>query len=235
MMNRTRLLVSRNELRGAGAAQVSQQDMVAGIGLDSTEAQCLRQEITTRITLMNAVIGLELAALSTGLTIISKPTYVLAGLGAASSFLWLLWMDLSLYTYKIAAYLAVELAPRLSGLVKRPVLGWETFLRRIEANGERSGQALYPGAAGDGRQLVYCGRHAERYVPLLFGGAPPLLLVLYVIDSHDGLARMLPACLLTGLLWMYTVIRFCLLMRDIKVFNHAITEAEARTAGPYEK
>ncbi len=69
---------------------------MAGIGLDSAEVQCLRQEITTRITLMNAVIGLELAVLSTGLTIISKPTYVLAGLGAASIFLWLLWMDLSL-------------------------------------------------------------------------------------------------------------------------------------------
>lgn len=235
MMRRTKLSVSRNESKGAGAEQVSQQDLLAGIGLDSTEAQCLRQEITTRITLMNAVIGLELAVLSTGLTIIGKPTYVLAGLGAASSFLWLLWMDLSLSTYKIAAYLAVDLAPSLSRLVKRPILGWEAFLRRIEANGEMSSQALYPGTAGDGRRLVYCGRHTERYVPLLFGGAPPLLLVLYVIDSHDGLARMLSACLLAGLLWMYTVVRFWLLLRDINVLNKAITDAGDRIAMSYEK
>jgi hypothetical protein len=226
MKNRTRPSVPHNELKKAQIATKPQRDAAAGIELDSAEAQCLRQEITTRITLMNALIALELAALGTGLTTISKPTYVLAALGAASSFLWLNWMDQSLYTYKIAAYLTVELAPRLSQLAQRPVLGWETFLRRIEANGEKSGQGLYPGAHGRGRHLKYAGRHAEWYVPLLFAVTPPLLVALYVTDTRDSLARVLPTCLAAGFMWAYTVIRFALLIHDISVFNDAIVAAD---------
>jgi hypothetical protein len=169
--------LSHRKPTNSQAAQESRQEATAGVELDSAEAQCLRQEITSRITLINAVIALELAVFSTGLTIITKPTYVLAALAAASSFLWLLWMDQSLYTYKIAAYLSVELAPRLSQLARRPVLGWETFLRRIETNGADSSRALYPGAAGHGRHLMYSGRHAEWYVPLVFAVTPPLLKV----------------------------------------------------------
>lgn len=226
MTNRTKSLVSSSASKKLRTVQEPQEDKAAGLELDSAEFQCLRQEITTRITLMNAVIALELAALGTGLTVISKPTYVLAGLGAASSFLWLLWMDQSLYTYKIAAYISVEMAPRLSKLIRRPVLGWEMFLRRLEANGERSGLALYPGMTGGRRQLKYCGRHAEWYVPLLFAATPPLLLALYVIDSRDGLVRILSACFLAGFLWIFTIIRFALLVRDINIFNHAIALAE---------
>jgi len=149
------------------------------------EAQCLRGEITTRITLMHAVIALEIAALGTGLTVISKPTYVLAALGVASSFLWLLWMDQSLYTYKAAAYLSIWLAPQVSELAGYPALGWETFLRRMEDNGDNSRRALYPGQRG-GHRLAHAGRHAEWYVPLLFAATPPLLLILYVTDTGDG-------------------------------------------------
>lgn len=225
MAYRTIPSLLRNAVAGARAAQAPAGETTASAELDSAEAQCLRQEITTRITLMNAVIALEIATLGTGLTVISRPTYVLAALGAASSFLWLLWMDQSIYTYKIAAYLSVELAPRLSRLARRPVLGWETFLRRIEANGDMSRRALYPGPARTGRCLRHSGRHAEWYVPLLFAVTPPLLLALYVIDTSDSLARVLPACLAGGSMWAYTIIRFVLLILDIKVLNDAIAKA----------
>jgi hypothetical protein len=215
-----------NERRKAQTAHNPQQDTALSVELDTAEAQSLRQEITTRITLMNALIALELAALGTGLTAIAKPSFLLAALGAASSFLWLLWMDQSLYTYKIAAYLSVELAPRLSLLARRPVLGWETFLRRVESNGEKSGRALYPRTAGGGRQLVLCGRHAEWYVPLLFAATPPWLLALYVINSRGSLAPILTACFAAGSMWICTIIRFALLMHDINVLNDAIAMSE---------
>jgi len=156
------------------AIQNPGHESTAGYEFDSTEVQCLREEITTRITLMHAVIALELAVLGTGLAVIAKPTYVMAALAAASSFLWLLWMDRSLYTYKVAAYLSVELAPRLSQLARRPVLGWETFLRRIEAGGQKSSRALYPGAVERSQRLWHSGRYAEWYVPLVFAVTPCL-------------------------------------------------------------
>lgn len=202
------------------------RDTGAEIGIAIAEAQCLREEITTRITLMNAVVGLELAALGVGLSIVSKPTYVLAALGAASSFLWLLWMDQSLYTYKIASYLAIRLAPRLSQLTGYPVLGWETFLRRIEGNGEMSHRALHPDPSRHARGLLYSGRHAEWYIPMLFVATPPLLLTLYITDTRDSLIRLLSACLATGFMWVYTVIRFVLLIRNIRILNEAISAAE---------
>jgi hypothetical protein len=215
---------------GQGKGNTSQKlqlETTSGVEIDSTETQCLRQEITTRITLMHAVIALELAVLGTGLTTITKPTYILTALGAASSFLWLQWMEQSLYTYKIAAYLSVHLAPQLSRLVCRPVLGWETFLRHVEANGEESCRALYPGTAGGGRRLMLSGRYAEWYIPLLFAVTPPLLIALYASDTRDGLARVLPACLTAGLTWAYTIIRFVLLIHDIHVLNDAIAATEA--------
>jgi hypothetical protein len=196
--------------------------MSVSVGIAIAEAQSLRGEITARITLMNAVIALELATLGTGLAVIGKPTYLLAALGAASSFLWLQWLEHSTYTYKIAAYLAVELAPALSRLTGHPVLGWEEFLRRIEGNGEESRRALYPGPGVRGRRLVYSGRHGEWYTSLLFAITPPLLQVLYVVDTRDSLVRVLPACLAAGLMWVYTLVRYVLHMRDIKVINQAI-------------
>ena len=225
MRTRTRSLPVGDYQEAAQGAQ-KPRDTVAGVGIAVSEVQCLRQEITTRITLMNAIVALELTALGGGLAIIGRPTYVLAALAAASSFLWLQWMEQSLYTYKIAAYLAVELAPLLSQLAGHPVLGWEEFLRRIEGNGERSRRALYPGPVRRGRRLVHSGRYGEWYVPLLFAFTPPLLLTLYAADTRDSLARLLPACAAVGVMWLYTIISFVLIMRDIKVLNHAISASK---------
>jgi len=49
----------------------------------------------------------------------------------------------------------------------------------------------------------------------------------YLRAVGDGLARVLPACLAAGLLWVGTVIRFAFLMRDIHVLNHAISASDA--------
>lgn len=224
-------MLTRDQRRPPRAARIQQPESAPGIALDTAELQSLRQEITTRITLMNGIIALELATIGTGLTAISQADFILVGLAAASSFLWLLWMDQSLYTYKIAAYLAVELAPRLGELVRRPVLGWEGFVRLIEANGESSEHALYPYSSGTKRRLRFSGRHAEWYVPLLFLVTPLLLLARYTVEAHKSAFSIAAACVVGGSVWVYTVTRFTLLMRDISVLNDAILAARTRQIG----
>lgn len=196
--------------------------MADAADVDIAEVQCLRQEITTRITLEHALVALELAALGTGLTLGGTTVYVLAALAAISSFLWLLWMDQSLWTYKIAAYLAVEVAPRLSSQVGRPVLGWESFLRRIDASGPGSGKALYPRATGGRRYLVRSGLRADLYAPILFGGTPPVLLTLYALARRAGPGGIWTGCAAGGLLWLYAISRFADFMHNAKVLDSAI-------------
>jgi hypothetical protein len=117
--------------------------MVDDTALDAAELQALRQEITSHFTLSATLIALELAAFGSSLSFVDKSTHVLAGLAVISSFLWLLWIDHSTQILKIAAYIAIELAPRMRQHLGRPVLGWEVFLRCINSGGERSATALY--------------------------------------------------------------------------------------------
>jgi hypothetical protein len=196
--------------------------MADAADVDIAEVQCLRQEITTRITLEHALVALELAALGTGLTLGGTAVYVLAALAAISSFLWLLWMDQSLSTYKIAAYLAVEVAPRLTSQVGHPVLGWESFLRLIDASGPGSRKALYPRATGGRRYLVRSGLRADLYTPILFGGTPPVLLALYALARHAGPGGIWTGCAAGGLLWLYAISRFADFVHNAKVLDSAI-------------
>jgi hypothetical protein len=205
-----------------------------GWDIDAAEVESLRQEITNRISLMNALVALQLAALGTGLTISGHWVHVLAGLAAISSFLWLLWIDQSISTYKLAAYLAIEMAPKLSEYAGRPVLGWEYFLRQVEAGGERSARALYGDhARGDARDQVRTSRsvRADWYVPLLFGCTPPLLLTLYVaagVREPAGVVLIVASSLLATLLWIFTVVRFTDFVRNTNVLDQAIIAAGDR-------
>jgi hypothetical protein len=200
--------------------------------IDAAEVAGLRQEITTRVSLMNALVALELAAVGTGLTISGHSVHVLAGLAAISSFLWLLWIDQSISTYKLAAYLAIELAPGLSELAGRPLLGWEYFLRRVEAGGAASGRALYPRTRHSRAQTTRAVR-ADLYVPLLFGGTPPVLLTLYVVSAvhHRAAAVAIAlACLLGTALWVFALVRFKDFVRNTKVLDQAVIAAGDRAA-----
>ncbi|MFC6881389.1 MULTISPECIES: hypothetical protein [Actinomadura] len=192
--------------------------------VEVAELQSLRQEITTRIGLMNAIVALELAAVGTGLTVLHESTHVLAGLAAISSFLWLLWMDQCLSSYKIAAYLSVELAPRLRALTGHRVLGWENFLRRVEAGRATSARTLFGPSAPRARGLIRTIR-SDWYVPLLFGAAPPGLLLLYAMTAHDhrlGVAPTAVGCVLAGGMWAIAFVRFWIFIRSTKILDRAI-------------
>ncbi|WP_019631440.1 hypothetical protein [Actinomadura atramentaria] len=193
--------------------------------IDVAEIQSLRQEITARIGFMNAIIGLELAAAGTGLTLLHQSGHVLGALAAVSSFLWLLWMDQCLSSYKIAAYLAVDLAPRLSAAAGRPVLGWETFLRRVESGRAASARALSGAGAPRAAGLIRAVR-SDWYVPLLFAAVPLGLLGFYTAAMHDhrvGTSAGTVIAAFAGAMWLLALIRFADFVRSTHVLDRAIT------------
>ncbi|MGW7326113.1 hypothetical protein, partial [Streptomyces sp. NPDC054845] len=180
--------------------------------IDVTEFQNLRAEINNRTSLAYALITLQLAALGTGLSVMTRLPDVLLGLAAASSFLWLFWVDHAGQVYKIAGYIALELSPQLSADIRRPVLRWEHFLRRLDAGGGTTARALYGASTPQGRVYVQSSTAADVYSMLLFGCTPPLMIGSYVVVMLVGGERQAVLVLVSAAaaagLWMYTVTRF---------------------------
>jgi hypothetical protein len=198
---------------------------VSDFAVDVAEVQALRQEIITRVTLASTLIALELTALAAGLAILDKSKHILIVLAAMSSFLWLLWLDHSVQTLKLAAYLGTELAPRLTERARRPLLGWEGYLRQINAGGELSGRALYGDDAPKRMAVVRVWR-VDWYSPLLFGVAPLALATSYCIANITRPTA--PAVIWVGavvaclVLWGFTLFRFGDFWRNARVIDGAI-------------
>ncbi|MEU9857787.1 hypothetical protein [Streptomyces sp. NPDC047974] len=198
--------------------------------IDITEFENLRAEINNRTNLAYALITLQLAALGTGLSVMTRLPDVLLGLAAASSFLWLFWVDHAGQVYKIAGYIALELSPQLTADVRRPVLRWEHFLRRIDAGGGTTARALYGASAPRGRVYVQSSTAADVYSMLLFGCTPVLMICGYVVVMLVGGERpavlvVAPAAAATGL-WMYTVTRFRGFRRMVGTIGTAIRASD---------
>ncbi|MFD7976320.1 hypothetical protein [Streptomyces sp. NPDC059071] len=198
--------------------------------IDITEFQNLRAEINNRTNLAYALITLQLAALGTGLSLMTRLPDVLLGLAAASSFLWLFWVDHAGQVYKIASYIALELSPQLTAGVSRPVLRWEHFLRRIDAGGGTTVRALYGASAPQGRVYVQSSTAADMYSMLLFGCTPVLMICGYVVVMLVGRERpvvlvVVPAVAATGL-WVYTVTRFRGFRKMVSTIGTAIRASD---------
>lgn len=198
--------------------------MAEDVALDVAELQALRQEIASHFTLSTTLMALELAAFGSSLSLVDKSTYILPVLAVISSFLWLLWIDHSTQILKIAAYISIDLAPRMSQCLGRPVLGWEIFLRRINSGDERSATALY-GVSPPPRTTIVRPLRSESYTPLLYGVAPPLLYTLYAsANLRGGTATSMVwlICAAGGTLWAFTISRFVDFVRNAKIIDQAI-------------
>lgn len=190
------------------------------------EFGALRAEIDNRTTLAYALIGLELTALGAGLTVFGTVPHISLALSAVSSFLWLFWCDIAGQIYKIAAYIRIDLAPRLRTGDTDP-LRWEGFLRELDAGGERARMILYPHGREDLVRSVQKSNSADWYTLLLFGGAPPAFISLYVSQSHawpgqGGVFLNLLAVFAAATLWFFAIYRFIMFQRTIRTVNQAI-------------
>lgn len=200
--------------------------MDEAIAIELAEYGNLRQEINNRTTLAYALITLQLVTLGTGLSVAAKFPDIVAGLAAVSSFLWLFWVDHAGQVYKIAAYIAIELGPRLTEAAGQTVLGWEYFLRRLDGPEHSSRDALHLATADIGRVRIPASSTADKYAMLLFGGSPPVLLAGYTVEILRDHQRPIPLIVLTmtavTALWLFSVWRFVRFRRMVASVSSAI-------------
>jgi hypothetical protein len=189
------------------------------------EFEILRSEVNSRTTLAYGLITLQLAALGTGISFIGKFPDVLLGLAAVSCFLWLYWVDHAGQVYKIAAYAARVLAPRLSALTDERVLGWERYLRELE-DPKKSTAALYGLASQGRRAFIQRATAADWYSALLFGLTAPGLVVAYISTvlhvDHRLAMHVLVEATLVGVLWLLALWRFVSFKRTVQSIGRAI-------------
>jgi hypothetical protein len=191
------------------------------------EYDSLRSEINNRTTLAYALISLELAAIGVGLSVITKLPDVLLGLAAVSCFLWLFWIDHAGAVYKLASYIALELAPKLSDAAGQPMLGWEYFLRRINKDRDTARETLYGDRATDQPAYIQSTTAADRYTMLLFGVPPPIFIVGYLVtilgrEHHRSTLVIWLSASAVALLWLFAVFRFLGFLKMVNNVGDAI-------------
>ena len=200
---------------------------------DLREYETLRQEINNRTTISYTLVALDLAALGGGLSVVDKSKAILVALAAISSLLWLYWIDHAAQVQRIAAYIAINLAPRISADEEHPVLQWEIFLRRLTAGGKSAHIAMF----GPDRPIPESAFgpivSSDWYTTLLFGGSPPLLLALYIAANVKAstltAAEVAIATVAAAGLWTYALISYHRLKRVIPVIAEAILAANDST------
>jgi hypothetical protein len=205
-------------------------DSVDGHAVDLAEYERLRGEIDNRTQIANGLFALELTALAAGLASFDAFPDVAIGIAVASTCLWMLWTDQEVQVWKIAAYLEIELAPRLRE-VNPGALGWERFLRRLDKGGDDARQAL---RLSRPTRMVSSFPHTRKvgfYASLLFGGAPLILLLIStstLFEDMSGTARTTRVLILLGSLiaWIAAVYVY----RQSRIFESIIDSAIAASA-----
>jgi hypothetical protein len=187
---------------------------------DLAEYDHLRGEIDNRTTLAYGLIALQLAALGAGLSAADKLPEILLGLAMVSSFLWVFWMDHTGQIFKIAAYIALRLAPRLRGATP-DALGWERFFRDLDAGAVPEWTNL-----ARGRFPVHTTGSVHLYTGALFGVPPPAFLVAYLVSgvhgSGGGEALRWAGVAAALVLWIATILRFRVYLRMIDAIGDMI-------------
>jgi hypothetical protein len=128
----------------------------------------LREEIDNHMQSASALVVACLTSLGAGLAFFERFPDILIALAVASSLLGLQWIDHSGQILKIATYIAVRLASRLPDADRQPLLGWETFLRRLDE---------------DGQFRLNATKNIQQHAAWLFGGVPVALLIILLL--HD--------------------------------------------------
>lgn len=189
------------------------------------EYQALRQEVNNRQTISNALIAADLTAFGVGVSAEHQNVAVLIALAVVSSLIWLFWLTQTLQIYRIAAYVALELRPRLVGLCRSEILGWETYVRLLTSSQRTAALALFKSESRSNPSIT---RNVDGvYVSMLLGGATPLILAAIAIANyhHKGNDLVWQAAVgVSLLLWLYAVVKAVAIMRTTSAISKRIIE-----------
>jgi hypothetical protein len=213
------------------------------------EYERLRNEINNRTQLSSGLVALQLAALGAGLSVLDKLPDVVLVLAAVSSFLWLLWIDHTSQIYKIAAYIGLRLAPRLHE-GDEELLGWEHFMRILDQGGQKAATALFGRSSSKSVKILRT-EVIGRFISILFGASPPLLIVGFMIAKHEKVfdwntilsfhgAILVLALGLASIAWLYAWRQYSLFVKMRRSIDQALLqvpetyvgEKQSDTAGP---
>ena len=199
------------------------------------EAQQLREEIANRTRISNVLQVAALAGLGTAAPIILSVPDLAPAVAFFVSVLWLQWLDHTEQIHKIATYIDLRIKPVVQ--TEEPAaLGWEVFLRELDAGGARAARALFGDRTDPARRTLRRGFLVILYNDLLFGLVPPGLLVGYATwfvtqPPSDVLARGFGSGA-AFVLWVYSVRERLLFKRDISILNEAIFLSDAMRQTP---
>ncbi|MGN9914726.1 hypothetical protein ACTMTJ_45075 [Phytohabitans sp. LJ34] len=187
------------------------------------EFDALRQELNARLAVSYTLLTLELAAVGTGVSIATANSHVLAGLAILTVLLWLFWIDNSTMVQSIGAYIAIDLAPRLTSAGVPIPLRWEAYMRQLHSGGTSASQVLFGRNDEAEDRGLRRSAGSDWYTSVLFGGSSPTLLFAYMLNNSPASAT---GWLLMGLLglgvftmWVYaaaTAVRFHAFLRLIR-------------------
>lgn len=194
--------------------------------VEIAEFESLRQEINTRLTVSYTLLALDLAALGAGLSVAEKNSHVLGGLAVLAGVMWLFWAQNSSMIQSLGVYIALDLGPRMSSAVGRPVLGWEVFLRRLLVGGASASELLFGDDSYANSRGLRWVAGSDWYTTVLFGGSSPVLLAAYIWINRHASAE---AWVLVGLIgslgvavWLYGAISFNRFMNALDLFTKAV-------------
>jgi hypothetical protein len=142
--------------------------------VDLEEYKQLRAEILTRLTLHNQLTSYTVATMTAGLAIFSNYPDVLLAISFLTSWFWLLYASHDGHIFRIAQYIALELAPRLAA-DGHAALGWEAYLRKFDAREvDVPGQAAKMKASKTG---------ISTSMAVIFGGSAPVLIIIFWVSQ----------------------------------------------------
>jgi hypothetical protein len=173
---------------------------VDSVDVHLTEYQQLLQESRLHQTIASTIVSLEIGALGVGLPLSVNSPYALLGLAVVSSLLWFRYMDHLVGIFHVAEYVATRLRPRLEALVHEPVLGWEAYLR--------SGRTTPAAMRRRFRPTAILGLS---YTAFLFGGAPVLLVPVFLVAvdlEREGYVVPILGTVATVIVWVAASTRY---------------------------
>jgi hypothetical protein len=186
--------------------------------LVTTEFDAARSEINLRTQLGVTIIGLDLGALGSGLSLVSKTPNIVVGLAAVSAYLWSLWLDQASQVWKLAAYIALRLQPRAGP----GVLEWEAFLRTLDEGGSTAQRLVFKNSTEALPEIPQLRtRNIGFYISMLLGGTPVVLVASYFVSKPHIGATIWIALSLAAVVWLNSLRLF----QDFRTLARALDTA----------